>query len=289
MARYEATRIFGRIGPVVKSILVLALLVLQAAHAGAASPSAARAGVASSCPDSPTDFATVADVGADLRLTLEDGRVLSLAGIESPRPTKAAPDRPRAVHAGLVADLGGRPIGFAPLGPTGRWGAIPAIVFAESGALGEALLVRGDVRMRPDRSIHPCRADLLAAEEHARTARLGVWADAALAPIDAAGDLPRENIEGMVLVEGVVVSSGETPGRLYLNLGRVRGGFAISLPKRDIALMQSDAVTKARIKGTRVRVRGLVDRFAGWRVDVSDADAIEILAPVAPDTASQAR
>ena len=271
-----------------KSILVPAFILLQAAHAGAASPSARERGE-TSCPDSPTDFATVADVGADLRLTLADGRVLSLAGVEPPRATKAVPDRPQAVHAGLVADLGGRPIGFAPLAPSGRWGAIPAVVFAEHGVLGEMLLAQGDVRMRPDRTIHPCRDMLLEAEERARAAYRGVWADGSLAPIDAAADPPRENIEGMVLVEGVVVSSGETPARLYLNLGRSRGGFAISLPKRDIALMQSDAVTQARITGTRVRVRGLVDRFAGWRVDVSDADSIEILAPVAADTASRAR
>lgn len=272
-----------------KPILALALLVSQAADGGAASSSVARAEVESSCPDSPIEFATVKDVGTDLRLTLDDGRVLALAGIEPPRATKAVPDRPQAVHARLVAELGGQPIGFAPLGPVGRWGAMPAVVFADGGALGETLLARGDVRMRPDRSIHACRNDLLGAEQRARAARLGVWADEALAPIDAAGDLPRETIEGMALVEGVVVSSGETPARLYLNLGRVRGGFAISLPKRDIALMQSDAVTKARIKGTRVRVRGLVDRFAGWRIDVSDADSIEILAPADADAASRAR
>lgn len=272
-----------------QSILSLAFFVLLAAGAVVASPSAGRAGAERPCPDSPTDFATVAEVGADLRLTLDDGRVLSLAGIEPPRATLAAPERPQAVRARLVADLGGRPIGFAPLAPSGRWDAVPAVIFAEGGPLADMLLARGDVRMRPDRSIHACRDMLLAAEERARAAHAGVWADAALAPIDAAADLPRETIEGMVLVEGVVVSAGETPARLYLNLGRVRGGFAISLPKRDIALMQSDAVAKARIKGTRVRVRGLADRFAGWRIDVSDADAIEILPRLAADTASRTR
>lgn len=251
-----------------QSILSLAFFVLLAAGAVVASPSAGRAGAERPCPDSPTDFATIADVGADLRLTLDDGRVLSLAGIEPPRATLAAPERPQAVRARLVAYLGGRTIGFAPLAPSGRWGAVPAVIFAEGGPLADMLL---------------------AAEERARAAHAGVWADAALAPIDAAADLPRETIEGMVLVEGVVVSAGETPARLYLNLGRVRGGFAISLPKRDIALMQSDAVAKARIKGTRVRVRGLADRFAGWRIDVSDADAIEILPPLAADTASRTR
>ena len=166
---------------------------------------------------------------------------------------------------------------------------VPAVVFAGEGTLAETLLARGDTRVRPDRIAQPCRASFLAAEERARASRSGVWADESLASIDAGGDLPRATPEGMAVVEGEVVSAGESPTRLYLNLGRARGGFAISLPKRDIALMQSDIVTRARIKGTRVRVRGLVDHFAGWRIDVSDAGAIEILPPVAADTAADAR
>ena len=268
-------------------ILLFAIVSQALAGASFGTPAAARPGEGV-CPDSPAEFAVVRDIGADLTLTLDGGRVVSLAGIEPPRSTEAMPDRADALRARLLGLLRGEPVGLVLLAPPGRWGSSPAFVFVGDGTLAETLLARGDLRMRPDPIARACRSALLAAEASARASKIGVWRDEALSPLDAGGDLPRAAVEGMAIVEGTVASVGETPTRLYLNLGRPRGGFAISLAKRDIALMQSDAVARARVKGARVRVRGLIDHVVGWRVDISDADAIELLPPVATDATAGA-
>ena len=234
------------------------------------------------CPEEPEFFATVADVSEDLAITLVDGRALRLAGTEAPRATAAAPSRPQELREILRSRLRDTTIGVTLLGAADRWRTVPAIVFTDDGVLNLTLLADGRLRMQPDGAAMACREALLHAEATARRLSLGVWRDPSLLAVDADaiepyGAPPAANLDGLALVEGKVVSVGESVGRVYLNLGHRRGGFAISLPKRDIALMTSDAVKRARSVGTRIRVRGLIDRHTGLRVDVSDAYAIEIL------------
>lgn len=243
------------------------------------------------CPDAPEAFATVADVSDDLSIVLSDGRKLRLSGVEPPRTTAHAPSRSQELRDALRARLRDTTIGLAPLGAPDRWQTIPAVVFTEDGMLALSLLSRGLVRMQPDRAAAGCRESLRRSELEGRQVAGGVWSDPSLAPIDADaiapyGTPPADLLEGLVIVEGKVASVGDTPSRLYLNLGHRRGGFAISLPKRDSALMASDAIRRARIVGTRLRVRGLIDRHTGLRIDVSDADAIEILGSEPGDAVS---
>ena len=231
------------------------------------------------CPDAPADFVDVADIRPDLSLILSDERTVRMPGLEPPRATAAAPTRPDVLRAKLTEELAGHTIGIAPVGPLDRWGAVPAVVFTEAGPLAERLLREGAVRFRPDSGAHSCRADLLEAEERARNAGASVWADPDLAPVKVGAEDNRLLTEttGMAVVEGTVVSVGETASRIFINIGRGRGGFAISLPKRDNALVGSDIVVRARAIGTSVRVRGLIDRSTSPRIDLFDADALEIL------------
>ena len=256
--------------------------VLMAVALAASGAGRAADGLPTTCPEEPELFAIVADVSDDLAITLVDGRSVRLAGTEAPRATSIAPARPQELRETLRLRLRDTTIGVASLGVADRWRTVPALVFTDDGVLNFALLAEGRLRMQPDRMATGCREALLRAEAMARRSNVGVWRDPALIAIDADavepyGAPPGASLEGLSLVEGKVVSVGESLGRIYLNLGHRKGGFAISLPKRDIALMTSDAVKRARTVGTRVRVRGLIDRHTGLRVDVSDADAIEII------------
>lgn len=256
--------------------LILAALV-SLLVAGLGVP--ARAGEAA-CPDGPAEFAVVEAVGEGLTLVLSDGRTIALAGIEAPKPTPTRPTHPQDLEARLRRDLVTTTVGVAPLAARDRWAAVPALVFTEAGNLAEALLEQGDVRMRPNRAAHPCRDALLAMEQRARRAGVGAWGDPAMAVLDA--DAPNASdtqIGGFSIVEGTVASVGETATRLYLNLGKARGGFALSLPKRNIALMQHETVLKARVVGARLRARGIIDRTSGLRIDISDADVLEVIEP----------
>lgn len=250
-------------------------------------PAAAQPAKDAPCPTAPSATAIVAAVGADLDITLADGRVLAVSGVEPPRATPDAPRRAQDVRDALTARLAGRSLAWAPLGPPDRWSRYPAAIFAP-GDLAADLLQQGLVRWRPDRVASPCRAALIAAEDSARRAGRGVWADPALGPVRVDDQFDRDALpaaaeDGMVVVEGVVAGVGETPARLYLNLGRARGGFALSVSKRDKALMESGAFSQARIVGARLRARGLLDRRFGPQIELNGPDALEIVTPAAPD------
>jgi hypothetical protein len=160
----------------------------------------------------------------------------------------------------------------------GRAAAPPGTTSADIG-IAEAILDAGLARYRPDAAAHPCRDLLLAAESEARATKIGLWADPYYAVLNtgdrAAFANPRT---GMVIVEGVAASIGETAARYYLNFGPSRGSdFAITLPKRG-----ANALEKAGLKvqdrvGKRLRVRGLLDATFGPQMELTDPDQLELI------------
>ena len=268
-------------GPTRRSIVVFRVVAVALCALSVKSPLAAaegRTATPTSCPSRATETVDVIAIDEHLGVTLADGRVVRPVGLEAPRVTEQAPARPREVAATFRVRLQGQPAGIAVLAPADRWATAAAVIFAGDDDLAHSLLTEGLVRFQPEPAARACRESLLAAEAMARMAQRGVWADPALQAI-AADDMVASSIsrDNMVVVEGAVVSVGETATRLFLNLGRTRGQFAISASKRDTALMDSEAIRGARRVGARLRVRGLLDRTAGLRIDLSDADALELL------------
>jgi hypothetical protein len=168
-----------------------------------------------------------------------------------------------------------------------RFGLIPARLFAApSGStagpeigVAEAILDAGFARYRPDAAAHPCRDLLLAAESDARAEKIGLWGDpfyAVLAGADrAAFAQPRT---GMIIVEGVATTLGESAARFYLNFGPRRGAdFAITLPKRDANALEKAGIKVRELVGRRLRARGLLDATFGPQMEVSDPDGFELL------------
>jgi hypothetical protein len=240
------------------------------------------------CPLAPVESVQVRDVDSSLDMTLADGRVIVIAGIETPRVTRADPDRVERLRTRLLDMTRTGTIGLASLGPRDRWGRIPAAVFIDQTGpdtsvprfdLAHRLLADGDVRYRPDPASRGCRDRLLDAEDEARGGMRGVWRDPDLRIVNIGDAAPSSFPDGFVVVEGTVTRVGETATRIYVNLERGRGGFALSASKRDIGLMQSEVFPMVRVSGARVRVRGVVDRRFGPRIDVGDADALELVTP----------
>jgi endonuclease YncB( thermonuclease family) len=269
-----------------KTLIALALL-RAAAHAGGTQAASLLPPAAGPCSLEATARATIAKIEANLDIALADGRTLSLAGLDPPRDT---PDRPRLAADArdrLAAWLEGRDVAVRTLADKpNRFGLVPARLFAAppgstAGAeigIAEAILDAGLARYRPD-AAHPCRDLLLAAETDARAEKIGLWADqyyAVLPGADrAAFAQPRT---GMVIVEGVATSLGETASRFYLNFGPRRGAdFAITLPKRDATALEKAGLKVRELVGRRLRARGLLDATFGPQMEVSDPDGLELL------------
>src|SRR5947209_392016 len=146
-------------------------------------------------------------------------------------------------------------------------------------ALAEAILDAGLARYRPEAAAHPCRDLLLAAEAEARAEKIGLWADPFYAVLPGADRAAFANPpKGMVLVEGVATTLGETASRFYLNFGPRRGSdFAITLPKRGANALEKAGIKVQDLVGKRLRVRGLLDATFGPQLELTDPDQLELI------------
>lgn len=224
-----------------------------------------------------------AALAGDGSLTLSDGRRLVPAGIVIPAALR--PDQDLVAHAAAATAklLEGR---FLKLGTTtmdrhGRLvgGALvsgPATDTSEE-SLVLALLEAGAGYADP-RSLPRCGDRLLAAEDAARRAHRGIFATGN-AFLPASDDVALGLNAGLfTLAEGRVKAAGSTRETVYLNFGpRWRDDFTVILAAKDFATILRDDLNVATLRGTRVRVRGVVREDGGPAMFVRRADEISVL------------
>ncbi|SFK40595.1 thermonuclease family protein [Methylocapsa palsarum] len=234
-------------------------------------------------------------VNERIDLTLEDGRILKLAGLDPPRPTPLDPYLDIMTRDKVADWLTGREIWFRQVeGRRDRWGRVTVEAFARAGAPGSpimpvrrAVLEAGLARYEAD-SARPCGAQMLAAEASARAGRLGLWADpyyAVLKPTDRGAFTERAGTS--VIVEGEVsgVDVGRYRSTLFFGPRRSRD-FAVTVAQRAIKLFESAGLDLAALKGQKIRVRGLLDLRFGPQVEISNPDEVEVIKTVQGDGAS---
>lgn len=232
--------------------------------------------------------ATLIAVEADFSVVLDDGRRITLAGLELPLPGSDAATLVR-LRDRLVDWLVGKPVfvgAFA--AQPDRWGRLPARLFAAASTekeaplvpVGVALLEAGAARYRPDRRAASCARAYLAAEAAALAGGLGLWADPDLRPVAvpsaAAAGLSRRT--GMTIVEGVIRSTGNTSGAFYLNFGD-GGEFSVVISRRISYKNFPSGFDPAHFVGRRVRVRGLIETGFGPRLQIAYPEEIEFVDP----------
>jgi endonuclease YncB( thermonuclease family) len=124
-----------------------------------------------------------------------------------------------------------------------------------------------------------CIEELLAAENAARVAGLGLWAEAAY-QVRSASD-PGQLVgyrTTFQLVEGQVVRAASVRGSIYLNFDRNRrDAFSVSLRRDDQKLLGTIVADPKMLEGRRVRVRGWIDVRDGPRIDLSAGGAVEVI------------
>ena len=271
--------------------MLAAAAAVACAGAGLALAVAAAAETGAACAGlEPGPTRTVTRILDGETVALDDGTELRLIGALAPRaidadaeagtwPAEAAATEAlRALLLGKSVELrfgGGR---------ADRYGRVQAQAFLIEGDgrrwVQGALLQQGLARAYALAGGRSCSAELLAAERPAREARLGLWADAAyqVRPADKPSELLRYRATFQI-IEGAIVSVGQTRGRIYLNFDRNwRRGFSVSLRRGDAGLLGSYAGNPKTLEGRSVRVRGWIGQRGGAPViDLSADGAIEIL------------
>src|SRR6185437_8774447 len=168
-------------------------------------------------------------------LVLDSGIVVRLAGTVAPLPQgKRAGAKAQPLEAEATAALRALVLGKSVrLGldaeETDRYGHMEAQVFLadardasapDSGWVEQRLLAQGMARVEPLPKARQCLDELIAAEDAARAQRLGIWQNPYYSVRDAADPAALADGAGLYeLIEGEIVSTGESRGRVYLDFG----------------------------------------------------------------------
>ncbi len=130
----------------------------------------------------------------------------------------------------------------------------------------------------PEEAEAGCAAAFLAAEDGARRAGRGGWADRSRLPVDAArGEAVAARAGEYLIVQGRVAHVGWTRRAAYLNFGRAGEGASAELPGPVRRALERQGWTQGAMRGQNVRVRGVVAAGRTARVLVESADAVEWL------------
>jgi hypothetical protein len=202
---------------------------------------------------------------------LEDGREVWLAGIE---PFAGGTSALSKLIAGREVTLRGQD------DTPDRYGRQPAFVFSNGSEtpVQAELLARGEALVSAAVTDRDCAAHLASAEEAARQAKKGIWADpAAIKNAESPGDI-LTGIGRFTVVEGKVLSVRQAGATTYLNFGRNwTRDFAVTISSRMLAAFEAAGVALKSLENRRIRVRGWVEARGGPRIEALHVGQIELI------------
>jgi endonuclease YncB( thermonuclease family) len=127
----------------------------------------------------------------------------------------------------------------------------------------------------PDRD---CALSLGAAEAEARSAGRGLWKIGTVIKNTESPDDILSRVGLFTVVEGKVLSVRQTGTTTYLNFARSwTRGFAVTIPKRMMAVLEGAGIDVKSLANRQVRVRGWIEAHAGPRLELTQIAQIEIL------------
>lgn len=214
---------------------------------------------------------------------LNDGRKVRLAAIEVPAvdsdeqaavTAKAALEALTLHHAVSLQLSRSAP---------DRYGRLVAYVFvaAPEGErfVQQALLSAGNALLSPVGLAPQCRTFLRGAEQTARAAKLGLWADPEYGARQA--DDPDDVLAHQgrfTLAAGKVASVRESAGIVYVNFGRVASHrFTVTILKRKERWFSGAGMAPTKLAGRRVEVRGWIEERNGLAIEVVRPEQIELV------------
>ncbi len=217
-------------------------------------------------------------------LTLDNGVVVRLAGIQAPKPPLRRPGfkewplaeealkalrritQNRAVQMGFGGakqDRHRRTLAHLYRQPDGLW------------VQGEMLRL-GMARVYSFSDNRALVTEMLALEQEARAARRGIWAD------DFYAVRSPERLDGLEdsfqLVQGKVHKIAKISDYVFLNFGAdYKTDFSVVIERRDWPRFAAAALDPHAYAGRTVRVRGWLEHWNGPMLRISHPEQIEVL------------
>ena len=229
---------------------------------------------------------TVQVVAVDdwLDITLADGRLVRLGGLDLPEPERGDPATARAARDFLAHRFVGRGAELDLLANgTDRWErtladlSSPEASGDSADTAASALLRAGYARVRPEFETRSCAAARLALEDQARRAGIGIWRDPEYAVIPSFETAVLHRRDGQfVVIQGRVRRVGFGRSRLYLDLVPHDGPTIVIARKLEKAFADAGRPVEA-LAGQTIRARGVLDDRFGPRLEVGEPAMIEVL------------
>lgn len=224
------------------------------------------------CASHPVEIATVEE---DATIRLRDGLAVQLSGIEVPRdPANAA-----ALRIRISELLAGGGVSLRGQGTPDRYNLVHAMVMLRDGqSLQWQVVADGRARVRFVPGEAYCGDNLLAAEEAARKAHLGLWSghEYAISAADESSLL--EQIGLYALVEGRVVSVSAGSRIVFLDFGHNwRRDFTVMVAASDADRFAAAGKKLESLANRFIRVRGVIEVNNGPAIRVDNPDAIELV------------
>jgi hypothetical protein len=222
-----------------------------------------------------------ADAWGIIAVETETGEAVTvrLAGIEWPRP--GAPGHGVAMRAlDAILDEAG-PVSIAQASTqTDRYGHLIADLDLNGASLTETLVRRGYALAYSWPETRASAPRLLLAEAEAREQEYGLWGAGVFQVRSPDPNILALYLETVQIVEGRVISVGETRERTYLNFGfEYRTDFTVSVAQEDVAAFAEANLDLAALEGHVVRVRGWVQAINGPSISVDHPERIEVITP----------
>ena len=219
---------------------------------------------------------------------LDDGREVRLAAIEVlqlPQPQEpGAASGGAAARDALAILLAGTEVVLRQAEPqkSDRYGRVVAFVSTARDGVERSvqahLIAAGLARVAARVGSRGCAAELLARENAARSAKLGLWAGSYYHSLDADNPAAVLAARGrFALVEGRVVSVRESGATIYVNFGRRwTEDFTVTILKRNARNFVAAGLDPKLLAGRRVRVRGWIEERGGPWIEAARPEQIEI-------------
>lgn len=226
--------------------------------------------------------------GDSFILSMEDGSELSvrLSAIQAPRTAqRAARAWPYAAEAraGLAALIKGRVVQLYYGGERrDRFGRAVAQVYTIDNFGQPDLWVQGEMIRLGLARVYSWKGELAdmaalyAAETKARDRNRGIWASSFYAVRSPDPDPLAQYVDSLQIVEGIVTSTADVRGRVYLNFGAdYKTDFTIAIAKKNVKRFA--AIDPVNLTGAKIRVRGWIEMINGPMIWLDHPGRLEIL------------
>ncbi len=121
-------------------------------------------------------------------------------------------------------------------------------------------------------------ATLYIAEREARAAGRGIWGHDFYAIRSPDPNPLAQDVDSFQLVEGIITSSADIRGRIYLNFGAdYKTDFTIAIAKKHRKRFEKSGIDLLALEGARVRVRGWIELANGPMIWLDHPERLEVL------------